>query len=260
MLEIIPIPAFNDNYIWVIINTSNQRAVVIDPGDAKPVLNLLNERQLRLEAILITHHHWDHTDGVTELCDAFSVPVYGPQKEATTLCTHSCHDGDHIALKSIDCQFSVFDIPGHTAGHIAFFEPNHHWLFCGDTLFAAGCGRVFEGTTEQMYQSLSRLAKLPAKTKVFCAHEYTLSNLHFAQVVEPTNLDIKARIRNVDQLRANDKPSLPSTIELELKTNPFLRCHQQSVINSVTRQSNPDNKSPALIFKLLRKWKDQFKL
>jgi hydroxyacylglutathione hydrolase len=258
MLEIIPLPAFNDNYIWAIINTDTHSTIIVDPGDAEPVLALLTERNLTLEAILITHHHWDHTDGVTTLTSTFDVPVYGPNKEATALSNHQCNDGDTVTLNAAQGHFKVIDIPGHTAGHIAYYEPTQHWLFCGDTLFAAGCGRVFEGTYQQMHQSLSTLARLPKETQVFCGHEYTLANLAFAKIIEPNNIDIQQRIETVTQLRHHHQPSLPSTIALELKTNPFLRHDQTTVIQAAEKRLKKSIKDPVTVFQTLRQWKDNF--
>ncbi len=228
MLNIIPVPAFEDNYIWLLHNNSD--AVVIDPGDAVPVIATLEKLNLTLAAILITHHHADHIGGVHDLLGFQAVPVYAPQYEKFDFVHTRLTDGDEIYLPEIAQSFRVMWLPGHTLGHIAY--SNDKYLFCGDTLFGAGCGRLFEGTPAQMYQSLERLKMLNANTKVFCTHEYTTKNIEFALTLEPDNLDLQARASTVKQLRQRQLPSLPSNIALELATNPFLRCNQASIIKN----------------------------
>jgi hydroxyacylglutathione hydrolase len=225
-LQIEPIPAFEDNYIWLLHNTRD--AIVIDPGDAMPVLDVLKRKSLTLNAILITHHHADHIGGVTTLLESNSIPVYAPTYEQFAFDHVAVSEGEVIHLPKLDLQLNVMWLPGHTLGHIAFI--NNNYLFCGDVLFGAGCGRLFEGTPAQMLHSLNRLKALPPTTQVFCTHEYTAKNIDFALTLEPENQTLQNRKSTVSQLRAENKVSLPSTIELELETNPFLRCSQNSII------------------------------
>ena len=227
-LHIEAIPAFEDNYIWLLHNKRD--AIVIDPGDATPVIKMLSQYGLNLKAILITHHHSDHIDGVRELQQKFKVDVYAPQYEAYQFKHIALSDGDQVHLDALNLTLNVLWLPGHTAGHIAYV--NDHYLFCGDVLFGAGCGRLFEGTPAQMLSSLNRLKKLGADTKVFCTHEYTAHNINFALTLEPDNPTLQQRKLNVDQLRHDLQPSLPSTIALEIKTNPFLRCQETAIIKN----------------------------
>lgn len=251
------IPIFNDNYIWLIINSIGKKAIAIDPGDAEPLRHYLQSNQLDLGAILITHHHPDHTQGVFALKREFNMPIYGPKNEQITGLTHKVEEGDYIHVPSFDMAFNVLNIPGHTLDHIAYTLPG--LLFCGDTLFSAGCGRLFEGTPQQMYHSLQKLAALPDKTKVFCAHEYTLQNLNFAQVVEPNNQWIQTKINQVIALRQDNRSTLPSSINEEKKINPFLRCEVKEVIESVENWVGFTLEDPVQVFKYLREWKDVFK-
>ena len=250
------IPIFNDNYIWLIINSIEKKAIAIDPGDANPLLHYLQSNQLDLAAILITHHHSDHTQGISALKREFSIPVYGPKNEQITGLTHKVEEGDRIHIPAFDRVFHVLNIPGHTLDHIAYTLPG--LLFCGDTLFSAGCGRLFEGTAQQMYHSLQKLAALPDKTDVFCAHEYTLQNLKFAQVVEPNNQWIQNKIRQVSALRQDNRPTLPSRINEEKRINPFLRCEVADVIEAVGKWAGLKLDDPVQVFKYLREWKDGF--
>ncbi|HQQ74327.1 MAG TPA: hydroxyacylglutathione hydrolase [Pseudomonadales bacterium] len=218
---LIPIPAFSDNYIWLLVK--DDKAWAVDPGEATPVLSVLLEKKLQLAGILLTHHHPDHTGGIAELLRHYRVPVYGPDNSpVSTLISHPLQHEDSITL--VDMAFSVIAIPGHTLDHIAFYSVTENILFCGDTLFSAGCGRVFKGTYEQMYHSLLKLVTLPDDTRVCCAHEYTLSNLRFANFVEPDNYDIIEYQKQCESLREKNQPTLPSTIAQEKKVNPFLRC------------------------------------
>jgi len=255
MHEITPIPALKDNYIWMITRPGRDAALIVDPGEARPVLEVLRQRHLTLIGILVTHHHWDHTDGISELLEHFPVPVYGPARDNVPTCTHPLSQGDHFKIPELECEFSVLDIPGHTLGHIAFVGLGG--VFCGDTLFSAGCGRIFEGTPEQMFQSLQALAQLPVETKVYCAHEYTQANLQFAKTVEPNNKTMLAHNDTCAALRAQQQPTLPSTIQLENAINPFLRCDETSVRSSVVKKVGHTLDSPLAVFTALREWKNQ---
>lgn len=252
--NIIAIPALKDNYIWAIVDDTSHSVIIVDPGDATPVIDFLKQKHLSLAAILITHHHWDHTNGVAELVNHFNVPVYGASKKNIPQVTNEVHDGDQISIG--DLHFQVLAIPGHTLDHVAYYAPDI--LFCGDTLFSSGCGRIFEGTPEQMYQTLQKLAALPADTKIYCGHEYTLNNLRFAQVIEPRNVEVDRRLQQIKLLRDNNLPSLPSLLSNEKKTNPFLRCDSPEVKTSVEKYAEQLLDNPVSIFTYLRKWKDQF--
>lgn len=259
MLNLIPLTAFNDNYIWLLQQPQSNCCAVVDPGDAQPVLDWLQaNEQWQLTDILLTHHHGDHTGGVAQIKQLTGARVIGPALENIADLDIKAQDGQQLEV--LGQQVQVLHVPGHTLGHLAFYLPGAPGLlFSGDTLFAAGCGRMFEGTAEQMSASLARLAKLPADTKVYCAHEYTLSNLKFATAVEPDNQDIEQRLQEVTQLRANNAISLPTSLELELKTNPFLRTHLPSVQNSLQTQGLiAEQASPAELFAALRGWKDNF--
>ncbi len=256
MLNVSPIPAFNDNYIWLLNLPDSIQAVVVDPGDAEPVLRALAEQELELAAILITHHHADHIGGVDELLLHYDVPVYGPAQESIPSLTHQLNDGDIIHIEALDTHFDVLFIPGHTSGHIAYYGDEK--LFCGDTLFAAGCGRLFEGTAAQMHESLSRIASLPSDTQFYCAHEYTTANLNFARAVEPENQDIEMRINHVKQLRQENSPSVPASLATELKTNPFLRSDISSVKLAAENHVGRALNNPVDVFAAVRKWKDNF--
>ncbi len=247
MLNIIPIPAFDDNYIWLLHN--GQNAVVVDPGDAAPVVAMLKQLNLTLSAILITHHHSDHIDGVASLLACRAVPVYAPGYENFSFEHIKLAEGDEISLPEIAQSFRIMWLPGHTLGHIAYV--NDATLLCGDTLFGAGCGRLFEGTPSQMLDSLQRLKLLNPNTKVYCTHEYTAKNINFALTLEPDNPDLIARKNLVQQLRAQQIPSLPSNIALELKTNPFLRCTKIAIIKH-SKAQNTDELSVFSAIRMLR--------
>jgi len=251
MTSVIPIPALEDNYIWLIRN--KDCAAVIDPGEATPVLAYLDQHQLHLTAILITHHHGDHVGGNSELARHEPVPIYGPRHEGIASITHPVGEGDTVRLAELDMEFAVLEIPGHTAGHLAYYGANR--LFCGDTLFGCGCGKLFEGTPSQMHASLQRLAHLPDDTAVYCAHEYTLTNIQFAQEVEPANPALASREQQDRQSRQRGLPTLPSTIGLERATNPFLRCDQPVVIAAATAWAGHRLAGPAEVFAALRQWK-----
>jgi hydroxyacylglutathione hydrolase len=235
-LHICPIPAFQDNYIWLLHNTYD--AIVIDPGDAKPVLAALNAQQLNLKQILITHHHSDHTDGVEELLQHHSAQIYAPKYEQFSFKHIGLSDGDEINIKSLDLSFKVLWLPGHTHGHIAYL--NNEYLFSGDVLFSAGCGRLFEGTPEEMLHSLNRLKILNPRTQVFCTHEYTLKNIEFALTLEPNNPALQARNTEAIRLRKMNQPTLPTTIEMELNINPFLRCNQEEIFKNSKAKNNDE--------------------
>ncbi len=258
MLSVIPIPAFSDNYIWMLQAGNDTGVFVVDPGDAEPVLATLKSNNLTLAGILITHHHQDHTGGVEKLLSRFEVPVIGPRNTAIKGITRSVKDGDQVEILGL--TFQVMEIPGHTLDHIAFFsdQPGNPLLFCGDTLFVAGCGRIFEGTAEQMHASLTKLAALPSSTEVYCAHEYTLSNLLFAQAVEPENKPLASYILACKKLRLHNKPTVPSLISRELQINPFLRSEQKSVKIAAESYSGQSLESPAEVFRATRDWKDHF--
>ncbi len=251
--QIIAIPALQDNYIWGLINAKKE-AIIIDPGDAKPVVDFLNQHQCQLKAILITHHHWDHTSGISTLFYS-NLPVYGPANEVIPHKTVFLQESDVVQVSGFP-PFFVMDIPGHTLGHIAYYSQGI--LFCGDTLFAAGCGRLFEGTAFQLYTSLQKLADLPGDTKIYCAHEYTMQNLRFAQAVEPGNSQILRRLHSVTRLREENVPSLPSLLQEEKETNPFLRCDSLELIAKVEKYANQRLENSVDVFTWLRKWKNAF--
>lgn len=252
MIEIIPIPAFEDNYIWLMRNQAY--AAVVDPGDADPVMEYLQRHNLRLVAILITHHHGDHCGGAMELRQHFGCPVYGPLKERIAAITHPVAENGIVSIPELESTFHVIDVPGHTLGHVAYYGLNS--LFCGDALFACGCGRVFEGTPEQMQSSLAKLSALPDETRVFCAHEYTLANIRFARIADPGNTALQAREVRAQQTHEQGLPTLPSTIALEKSTNPFLRWDDPHLINAASQFSGRPLTRPADIFAAIRQWKD----
>ena len=256
-MHLIPLPALTDNYIWMLHD--GQRALVVDPGEAYPVLRALREADLQLQAILVTHHHHDHIDGVPELHAETGATVYGPGREDIPEPFEPLVEGNHVAALGLHLQ--VLDVPGHTAGHIAFYAevPDEApVLFCGDTLFSGGCGRLFEGTPAQMLASLDRLAALPGNTRVCCTHEYTLSNLRFARAVEPDNAELQRYSADCEALRAQRQPTLPSTLSTERAINPFLRTRQASVIDAV-RSEDPDAGNDVAVFAALREWKNRFR-
>lgn len=254
MQNIFAIDAFKDNYIWVLPGTNGRDAFVVDPGDAAAVRTGLASAGLRLAGILVTHHHWDHTNGIKELVAETPVPVAGPVDDRLEGLTHPLREGDELQLEGMPTAFKVLEIPGHTRSHIALTGGGI--VFSGDTLFAGGCGRMFEGTAEQMYRSLQRLADLPAETKIYCGHEYTEANLRFATQVEPDNDALHARLRSVTELRSRGEITLPSTIAEELATNPFLRADQRSVIENAERNVGHRLASPTDVFAAVRAWKD----
>jgi hydroxyacylglutathione hydrolase len=254
-MQVHAVPAFQDNYLWVLAD--GRRAAVVDPGDAVPVQRFLEANGLDLTAILATHHHGDHIGGVPALAARWGCPVFGPAHDGVGGLTRALVEGDRIEVPGLDITFDVLDVPGHTAGHIAYVGEGA--VFCGDTLFACGCGRLFEGTALQMSQSLAKLAALPKPTRVYCAHEYTLSNIRFAQVVEPGNAALAARHARDSAKRAAQVPTVPSTIAEELETNPFLRCDAPEVVASAQKRAGKKLTHPVEVFAQIRAWKDGFK-
>jgi len=258
MLTVVPIPAFNDNYIWLLQRQGSNRAVVVDPGQAEPVLDYLQEHGLTLEAILITHHHFDHIGGVEQLLAVAQVPVYGPVNHTIENISQRLSEGDEITV--LDESFNVLEVPGHTLDHIAYYcnSSQQPLLFCGDSLFSAGCGRLFEGTAEQMFHSLQKYADLAGETAVFPTHEYTLANLNFATAVEPGNQALQDYQKHCVAQREANIPTLPTTIANELAVNPFLRSGEPDVKHSVSTHFCLTLVEPVDVFRQTRLWKDQF--
>jgi hydroxyacylglutathione hydrolase len=253
-ITVTAIPAFSDNYIWL-LSTGGGRCAVVDPGDAAPVREKLRQNGLKLDSILLTHHHADHVGGVAELAEETGARVFGPDDTRISHVDQVCNEGDTIEIPRLGLTFSVIEVPGHTSSHIAYF--GHGSVFCGDTLFSVGCGRLFEGTPEQMQDSLDKLAKLPPETLVFCAHEYTLSNCDFALAVEPGNPDLQRRASEVEAKRAVGRITLPSTLGEEIAVNPFLRTREATVVEAA-RARNPQASPGAETLAEIRRWKDSF--
>ena len=256
MLEIIPLTALKDNYIWMLINKINQCVAIVDPSEHEPVLEYIQSRNLNPIAILITHHHWDHVGGITGLTKKYNMPVYTPEKEFVEGSTNPVSEGDIISLPELDLEINILDVPGHTSGAIAYYTEK--MVFSGDTLFTGGCGRLFEGSPTQMYSSLSKIKKLPTKTLVYCGHEYTIPNLQFAAAVEIDNKIIQRRLELAQKTRDENQPTVPATLEIEKQTNPFLRCNKQSVINTASMRAGRTLDNPAEVFATIRNWKDSF--
>ena len=256
-LSITPIPAFRDNYIWLLrrpsVNATS--AIVIDPGAAEPVLEALQHQGLSLAAILITHHHADHCDGIADLLAVHEVPVFTPAAQSITGMSQPLVGGERISIDALAIDFEVWAVPGHTLSHLAYVVPGA--LFCGDTLFGAGCGRLFEGSPAQMLASLQRMAALPENTAIYSAHEYTEANLRFALAVEPNNPALQQRITDTAKLRSTDQPSVPSLLSLEKATNPFLRYREPEVIASALAHG-ASSAEPLAVFTALREWKNSF--
>lgn len=259
-IQLIAVPAFSDNYLWMVCK--DDHAIVVDPGQAAPVQTILHQHELKLDAILLTHHHNDHVGGVLELQQATQAVIYGPARENLPACDHRMSEGDTLELASVDLSLCVLDVPGHTAGHIAYHgvlgSQEQPIVFCGDTLFAAGCGRLFEGTPEQMMESLGKLAALHSDTLICCAHEYTLANLKWALAVEPDNQALRERWSAASRLRELAQPTLPSHLQLELDTNPFLRTSQPRVAAAAAHHARHTLDQPSAVFATLREWKNNF--
>jgi hydroxyacylglutathione hydrolase len=254
-MQVHAVPAFQDNYLWVL--AEGRRAAVVDPGDAGPVQRFLDENSLDLVAILATHHHADHVGGVAQLAARWRCPVFGPAHDGVEGLTRRLAEGDRIEVPGLGARFEVLDVPGHTAGHIAYVGEGA--AFCGDTLFACGCGRLFEGTPAQMARSLAKLAALPDATRMYCAHEYTLSNIRFARAVEPGNPALAERAARDAATRERDQPTVPSTIGEERATNPFLRCEVPEVIAAAERHAGRKLAGPVEVFAQIREWKNNFR-
>ena len=256
MHNIVPILAFQDNYIWTLRN--DQYAIVVDPGDAVPVIKYLEENKLTLLAILVTHHHRDHIGGINDLVELYNTPVYGPRREKIPHLTYPLGEGDELEFKQLNFKTKVSDIPGHTLGHIAYLWEGG--MFCGDTMFTCGCGKIFDGTPEQLHHSLQRLASQPDDTLVYCTHEYTEYNTPFAQICEPSNLALKQWVDDAEALRQQNLPTVPTTLGQEKATNPFLRCTQPEIIYQIEQHNGiklaPGDEQAAFI--ALRQWRDMF--
>jgi hydroxyacylglutathione hydrolase len=254
MLSVEPIKAFTDNYIWLV--STNEGSIVIDPGESKNIQKLIDNKTIDLKGILITHHHYDHTNGLSELVKKNELEVYGPVNNIDGI-NHRLNDKDKISIIGID--FDVMSIPGHTLDHIGFYSANANnpILFCGDTLFAGGCGKIFEGTYEQMFHALKKITKLPTNTNIYCGHEYTLSNLKFALEADDSNKELIEEFKKVENKINSNIPSLPTTLDKELKVNPFLRCDNINIQNKIIEKFNVSN-NELEVFTALRKWKDNF--
>lgn len=253
-IDVVPVRAFTDNYIWTLRDKTH--AIVVDPGDAKPVMDYLTAEQLTLAAIIITHHHNDHIGGVKQLIAGRTIPVYGPHDPRVPDATQRLKEGDAFTLPHFGITLTVIEVPGHTSSHVAYYGDG--MLFCGDTMFAAGCGRLFEGTPAQMHHSLSKFMRLPDDTKVYCTHEYTLANIRFARAAEPDNAALQAWEARARALREVDTPTVPTTIALERATNPFVRCTAQGIIASASRRAGKPLSDPVSVLATIREWKNHF--
>jgi hydroxyacylglutathione hydrolase len=256
MFTVHMIPILEDNYVWLLQASHSQSVIVIDPGDEKPILAYIKAHNLIPVALLITHHDYDHVEGIKPFLNYYDVPVYGPANELIPAMTHPLSATENISVHADFPPVRVLDVPGHSRGHIAYLISD--CLFCGDTLFAAGCGRLRGGTHAQLLSSLQQISQLPPITQIYCSHEYTEANLVFAQAVEPNNLDIRTRRKEAAALRRANKPTLPSNLALELKTNPFLRCDKSTVVDGVEQHISQRLSDELAVFTALRLWKDAF--
>lgn len=256
MLEIIPLPALKDNYIWLLKNKISRHVAIVDPSEAEPVLNLIKSEGLIPIAIMITHHHWDHVGGIPGITEQFDIPVYTPKTETVAGSTNPVGEGDVVSLAELDLNLEVMDVPGHTSGAVAYYTDV--MVFSGDTLFTAGCGRMFEGTPPQMHASLTKFKSLPDSTLLYCGHEYTVSNLKFAASVEPDNTAIQERLRLAEETQNLNQPTVPATLAEERQTNPFLRCAEPEVIAAASQFSGKNLNEAADVFAAIRQWKDNF--
>lgn len=256
MIKLHPIPSRSDNYLWALVNTDNNQALIVDPGEAQPVIDWLEQNNYQLSDVVITHHHMDHIEGLPELIAKYQPTVYAPAADKITGTTHALHGGEQIHLESLSLTFEVLAIPGHTANHLAYYAKPY--LFCGDTLFSVGCGRLLGGTIEQMFDSLQLLKQLPDETLVCCAHEYTQSNINFAKAIDPDHQDLLAYAQHVQQLRADNKPSLPVLLKTEKAVNPFLRTDLPEVQAAIAKASGQPIDSSLTALTALRKLKDNF--
>lgn len=260
-IVITPLKSFTDNYIWVISSSDSNKVSFVDPGDANTCIDYLEKENKDLNSILITHHHHDHTGGIKSLVEysrkkQIDINVIGPDNKKIEGITETVSEGNTVRIMDNDLTLTVIDLPGHTLDHIAYYVDDI--LFCGDTLFSGGCGRLFEGTPSQMHHSLQKLANLPERTRVYCTHEYTLANLEFALTVDPSNLELVHYFNQVVSLRANDKVTLPSSIQREKQINPFLRCNKTSIQESASEYSGKEITEEVAVFGAIRTWKDNF--
>lgn len=253
-MRIVPLSAFKDNYIWALVDS--RQALVVDPGEAAPVRHFLSSADLTLAGVLLTHHHADHIGGVSDLLASHDVPVFGPRDFRMPMVSHHVAEGAAFAVPGFPAEFQVLAVPGHTESHIAYLGDKTLW--CGDTLFSGGCGRLLGGTAPQLFASLSRLAELADDTAIYCAHEYTLSNLRFALAVEPHNRVIQERLRKCEVARERGEPTVPSQVGDELEFNPFLRCRLPQVRAAAEAHSGRELATPLDVFTTLRQWKDGF--
>ncbi len=265
MDNVTAVAAFKDNYIWLIASENNH-VVIVDPGDERPVLKYLQDNQLVPVAIVITHQCYDHVDGIIAILQQFDIPVYGPASEKIPGITHPVKQDDLISINNT-CSLRVLDVPGHTAGHVAYYQAAladtlEGSLFCGDTLFGAGCGRLHTGLYDEMFHSLQKISSLPDETRIYCAHEYTQANLKFARHLEPDNQAIHARIERTDAMRAQGESTVPLLLSDEKNTNPFLRCHTSTVFTAAKRYADenglPHPTDPISTFRTIRYWKNRF--
>lgn len=260
-MKVSMIKAFSDNYIWAISSNSGEKMALVDPGDAKVCIDFIEQHQMQLSSILITHHHADHVGGISKLVDyckskQWPLTIYGPESENIPHCDVALNESRTVKLADLGFEFVIIDLPGHTSGHIAYLSQDN--LFCGDTLFSGGCGRLFEGTPEQMLLSLEKLSALPERTHVYCAHEYTQANLNFALTVEPSNSELVLYYNQVLQQREKGIATIPTSIMLEKKINPFLRCDQPSLMTSAAEFSGNKVNDKLKAFTVIRAWKDNF--